>query len=336
MSLSFVSLGLIAFSSIRASAKVDSSDPCSKEIITPNGYVRSSQSPFYVGSGVMCDVTLSNGRLGSQTNSALSYDFQAGGLLNLNESGRIYSYQLITPTYHQNQFSQKGSEIHLSQGTLDWGFSKKDFSLESVTHSPTGSNCLTGGKSDTTMELGTSFLLDLGTCEGVLAINLGSSTTKQTAALKRNEWATISGVVDGAMRSCRIQIGHLFHYRVVELKTNQNTVVDGSDPCYMYMVKEFAHLPPKLGFEEFYKRHPNHSCRQMARGTVESVRTYRDLPSGLTPLSPDQDIDYRLRSVDEIRALLQTKGKGEGCRVLAPELSSNTGGSVSKPSRARQ
>lgn len=304
---------------------------CRGEYRAIEGYVHSFASPFFPGSQTACNVYVSS------KSTKTTYDMQAGGLTHIAtpDGKTIHSYQFVSPGSSESRFQRAGDRVEVRQGTLNWRFSDKDMKLRDVVDSSSGRSCSAAINSEAVaMRLADGSAVDLNACSSVMAIDLGSSTTRQTAPLMRDRWAKVQGSVNGVLQTCEVQIGELFDYQVGETILKQGAVVvveSGYNPCYMYVVKEFAHLPLPKAYEEFNKKYPTHSCRSTARATsAQATKSYRTLRKGLEPLSPDQDISYQIKPVSEVRLALLNRGRGTGCRLLAAKADS---GRYPAPSR---
>lgn len=313
---------------------------CRREHVARKGYARSSPSAHSPDLKDACDVFVAQQ---DTSLSAISYDFQSGGLINIIRSKRelIHSYQILSNPSFENRLKVESGKAQVQQNKLSWNFSDDDFSLQSVSHTESGKNCLKQLKKDEAVpeevvQLVSNLSLDLETCNDILIVDLGKNISRQTAPLVRDRQVTVHGMVNGKKTFCQVRTGELFNYFVAEPASQEPVVVEaGYDPCYMYMVKEFSHLPPQEGFAAFHRTHPNHSCKSIRRGTMASAKRYKPLKEGLTRLSGDQDITYHLKSETEIRNLL-ANSKGYGCQPLAQQMGrakvfrENTGSSKSR------
>ena len=331
---------------------VAANDPCQKEFSTPNGYVESHATAYSdpanpSAPGILCSLAIAQ-TTGPQ---ASAFVFQPGGIVHvadLNSSG-IHSFAFVSSAPAtasvRNNLQTSGSGYQVQGDGLQWDFSRQGYGLQGVRQSSGASaigasgaasgvsgNCLTDSSSSSTIALTAQTNFDLQSCQNTVVVDLGSSETRQTAALKRDREAVIKGEINGSLKSCRVRVGALFDYQLNKRQVPKHPVIvePGYNPCVMYASKEFPQLPPNQSLPAFYARHPDHFCRSMQHASLESFPVHSSpIAGGTMPLAGDQDISYHLKVPSQLQHAV-ADGKGSDCRALARKiLGDDGGGSVS-------
>ena len=299
-----------------------SGDDCRREFLTPGGYAESHLAPYCDSAltGPLCTVAVTQ----STGPNASAYIFEPGGIFhvaNLNGPG-IHSFAVMSPASARNELQPSTASYTVHADGLSWGFSKQNYSLQNVQETSTRKDCLTPAASESSVPIVTGENFDLEACASTVMIDLGSSDTRQTAALKRDREASVKADINGSVKSCQVKIGTLFNYQLNALQKPKQTVIvePGNNPCVMYASKEFPQLPPNQSLPAFYARHPDHFCRTMAHANIDSFRLPpKPIASGTTPLRGDQDISYHLKDMGEVERAVHS-GRGKDCGLIAQRL----------------
>lgn len=299
---------------------------CEKEMKLKSGVVRSSVYAGNYGMG-LCSVYVTQF---SNNDFQQQYTFQPGGILhhNDNRSNAMHSMAFVAPGQERSSFSQSAGNFHVHQPGLSWQFSGSQFHLSGI-QNESGQSCLSQQKGEQIVPITSSSGFDLKSCTGVVAMDFGSSSTRQTAPLKRSSLATLKANVNGQLQACRVPIGKLFEYQTGHRDTKGQTIIveQGYDPCYMYASQQFPQLPPVQAIAQLKQQNPTHACITMKRGNLADYpETYKPIPAGLSDLSGDLNISYRLLAASDLSRNILSADSSPSCRAIAGVLSSGSAG----------